>query len=479
MSGLADLLAGELRVVNVGLASFAAPVAAQGTAVTTLDWRPPAGGDAESAMRLARLFRDERIDAANAVAIERVLAAQPMLVDLLPARDAIPVLAESRLLLHAGPPIEWPLMCGPMRGAIAGAILLEGWAEDVGEAERLAAAGEVAFMPAHHFDAVGPMAGVISPSMPLYAVVDVTTGARAYCNLNEGLGKALRFGANDGDVLRRLRWMIAELGPTLKAALRSLPEPLNAKSIISQALLMGDECHNRNVAATSLMARQLAPALARQGEPGIRALEFLRDNNHFFLNLSMAACKVMLLAGHGVPGSTLVTAMARNGVDFGIRVSGSGNAWFTAPAPVPDGLYFPGYGPTDANPDLGDSAITETAGIGGFAMAAAPAIVGFVGGTPAQATAYSLEMQTITLARNREFQLPALGFTGTATGIDVRRVLDTGSLPVINTGIAHRLPGIGQIGAGIARAPLGCFVAALAGVEAALDPGLPTQVAAS
>ena len=471
MSGLAELLAGELRVVNVGLASFAEPIAAAGAAVTTLDWRPPAAGEAESVLRLARLYRDERIEAANAIAIERVLAVQPMLVDVLLARDAIPALAGGRLILHAGPPIEWERMCGPMRGAIAGAIVLEGWAEDVVAAERMAAAGEVDFAPAHHFDAVGPMAGIISPSMPLYVVEDAATGRRAYSNLNEGLGKVLRYGANDGEVLRRLRWMNTELGPTLKNALRSLAEPLNAKAIIAQALQMGDECHNRNVAATSLLSRQLAPALARQGEEGIRALEFLRDNNFFFLNLSMASCKLMTLAGHGVPGSTLVTTMARNGVDFGIRVSGAGEAWFTAPAPVPVGLYFAGYGPDDANPDLGDSAITETAGIGGFAMAAAPAIVGFVGGTQAEAMAYSIEMGTITLARNREFQLPTLG-VGAATGIDVRRVLDTGSQPVINTGIAHRLPGVGQIGAGTCRAPLGCFTAALAGLEAALPAAL-------
>jgi len=465
MSGLAELLTGELRIANVGLASFADPVASAGVEVTTLDWRPPAAGDAEAALRLARLFADPRIEAANATAVGRVLAAQPMLVDVLPARDAIAALARERLLLHAGPPIEWDRMCGPMRGAAAGAIVLEGWATDPAAGERMAASGEVRFAPAHHFDAVGPMAGIISPSMPLLAVEDAATGRRAYSNLNEGLGRALRFGANDEEVLRRLGWMVTELGPTLRSAFRSLPEPLNAKSIISQALLMGDECHNRNVAATSLTARQLAPALAREGEAGVRALEFMRDNNHFFLNISMAACKLMLLAGHGVPGSTMVTAMARNGVDFGIRVSGSGDTWFTAPAPVPDGLYFPGYGPADANPDLGDSAITETAGIGGFAMAAAPAIVGFVGGTPAQATAYSLEMATITLARNREFQLPALGFAGSPTGIDLRKVLDTGSAPVINTGIAHRLAGVGQIGAGIARAPVGCFVAALAAAE--------------
>ena len=468
MNALNELMAGELKAVNVGLASFAEPLAAAGVSVVTLDWRPPALGDAEAAMRLARMMNDERIEKGNATAIERVLAAQAVMVDVVPARDAIPALGESRLLLHAGPPIEWERMCGPMRGALAGAIVLEGWAPDLERAEKLAASGEVKFAPCHHHDAVGPMAGVISPSMPVYVLEDPTTGRRAYSNLNEGIGKALRFGANDGEVLDKLRWMNAEVGPTLAAALRSLKEPVNIKSIIAQALQMGDECHNRNVGSTSLWSRQLAPALARQGEAGVRVLEFMRENNHFSLNANMAACKLMTAAGEGVPHSTLVTTMARNGVDFGIRISGCGERWFVTAAPVPDGLYFPGYGPQDANPDLGDSAITETAGIGGFAMAAAPAVVGFVGGTPADAMAYSIEMADITLARSRDFQLPPLGFVGSPTGIDLRKVLDTGSAPVIDTGIAHRRPGIGQIGAGITRAPMECFVEALAAVEASL-----------
>ncbi|TMF37117.1 MAG: DUF1116 domain-containing protein [Chloroflexi bacterium] len=461
-------MAGELKAVNVGLASFAEPIAAAGVSVITLDWRPPALGDADAAMRLARLMNDERIEKANATAIELVLAAQAVLLDVVAAREAIPALAEGRLLLHAGPPIEWEHMCGPMRGAVAGAIVLEGWAPDLVRAEEIAASGDVKFAPCHHHDAVGPMAGLISPSMPVYVLEDPSTGRRAYSNLNEGIGKALRFGANDDEVLTKLRWMVAEVGPTLGAALRSLKEPINMKSNIAQALQMGDECHNRNVGSTSLWSRQLAPALARQGEAGVRVLEFMRDNNHFALNANMAACKLMTAAGEGVPHSTLVTTMARNGVDFGIRVSGCGERWFVTPAPVPDGLYFPGYGPEDANPDLGDSAITETAGIGGFAMAAAPAVVGFVGGTPADAMAYTVEMADITLARSRDFQLPPLRFLGSPTGIDLRKVLDTGSAPVIDTGIAHRRPGVGQIGAGIARAPIACFVEALAAVEAGL-----------
>jgi hypothetical protein len=226
---------------------------------------------------------------------------------------------------------------------------------------------------------------------------------------------------------------------------------------------MGDECHNRNVASTTLFARQIASSLVRTAEPSVAAsvLDFLEANNHYFLNLSMAACKASLDAAAGLEGSTVVTAMARNGVDFGIRLSGTGDEWFIAPSSVPDGLYFPGYGEADANPDLGDSAITETCGVGGFAMAAAPAIVRFVGGTAADAQRYTREMFGITLGRNAEYALPALNFAGTPTAIDARRVVESGIAPVINTGIAHHEAGVGQIGAGIARAPLACFEQAL------------------
>jgi len=298
--------------------------------------------------------------------------------------------------------------------------------------------------------------------MPVVVVENRAGGTRAFATLNEGLGKVLRFGAYGPEVLARLRWLAGTLAPALRQALRARG-PVDLKHLTAQALQMGDECHNRNLAATSLLARTLAPALARSVDSDAAAatLTFLEDNNHFYLNLSMAACKATLDAAHDIPGSTVVTAMARNGVDFGIRLSGTAEAWFTAPVDVPQGLYFPGYGPGDANPDLGDSSITETAGIGGFAMAAAPAIVRFVGGTPEEALATTRRMYAITLARNADFALPALGFAGTPTAIDARRVVESGIAPVINTGIAHREPGIGQIGAGIARAPLPCFGAGL------------------
>lgn len=474
-AGASDLLGG-VRAINIGLAGFAEPIAAAGGAVLNLDWRPPAGADRELGLILARL-EDDPDDPIGAVvaegnrqALERILGAGPVLVGVEPAGSVIPGLS-GRTLLHSGPPIAWERMCGPVRGAIVGAILFEGWAADPAAAEKMAESGDVAFDSCHHHGAVGPMAGIVSPSMPVVVVENGAGGNRAFATLNEGLGKVLRFGAYDESVLARLRWFRDELGPVLGRTLAATG-PLDLKSITAQALQMGDEGHNRNVAATSLLVRSLAPALVRVAPGEAEAvLDFLRGNDHFFLNLSMAACKTTLDAAHGIRGSTVVTAMSRNGVEFGVRLSGTGDTWFTAPVGVPDGLYFPGYGPDDANPDLGDSAITETCGIGGFAMAAAPAIVRFVGGTASDALNFTREMYRITLERNPAFALPPLGFAGTPTGIDARRVVESGVQPVINTGIAHKLPGVGQIGAGIARAPLDCFADALRGLAAEL--GVP------
>jgi hypothetical protein len=472
-----------VRAVNVGLDMFAQPLAANGASVSRLDWRPPAEGDRDVGLLLARLEDDSddpigrRIATANATAIERLLAAQPMLVDVQPARVALGL--EGRHILHAGPPIEWHRMCGPVEGAIIGAILFEGWARSPDDATALVESGGVELSPCHDRGAVGPMAGVISPTMPVVVVENVASGALAHATLNEGLGKVLRFGAYDPSVLERLRWFVDVLGPALSRALQS-GGPLDLRSLTGQALQMGDEGHNRNIAATSLFTRAIAPALVRTADTAVAAsvLDFLHGNDHFFLNLSMAACKSALDSAHGIDASTVVTAMARNGVDFGIRLSGTGDEWFTTPVGVPDGLYFPGYGPDDATPDLGDSAITETFGIGGFAMAAAPAIVRFVGGSPADALEFTRLMGRITLARNPSYALPPLGFVGTPTGIDARRVVDSGIAPVINTGIAHRRAGVGQIGAGIARAPLACFSSAITALGAALGVAGPEGRAA-
>ena len=458
-----------LHVVNLGIATFADAVRTAGAHATQLEWKPVAQGDTAAGAALARLVRHEQVEAANKTAFDTYLGAQPVLEGIGLAGESVPGL-RGRMVLHAGPPIEWARMCGPMQGAIVGAILYEKWAPDAASALKLAQRGKVAFAPCHHHAAVGPMAGIISPSMPVWIIRNTSSGNRAYSNLNEGLGKVLRFGANGSDVIDRLNWMGASLAPTIAAALKVLG-PLELKPIMAQALHMGDEVHNRNAAASGLLLKRLVPALLRSGAPAAdiaAAVEFIAGNDHFFLNLSMAASKSMLDAAAGVEGSSMATAMCRNGVDFGVRVSGTGDTWFTTPAPVVDGLYFPGYSKADAAPDLGDSAITETAGLGGFAMAAAPAIVKFVGGSAADAIANTLEMTHITLGRNSGFTLPALDFGGTPAGIDIRKVLDTGILPVINTGIAHREAGIGQIGAGVTHAPLACFSQAVLALDRTL-----------
>jgi hypothetical protein len=451
-------------VVSVGLDRFDAAVVAAGAPVVHVEWRPPGSGDPAVARVLARLVADPQVEAANAVAFARYLAADPVVVGVERAGAAIPALGPGeRRLLHAGPPIAWEEMCGPMQGALVGAVLVEGWAADATGARALLGSGAVALEPCHHHGGVGPMAGVVAPSMPVWVVEEAGSGRRSVATLNEGLGTVLRFGAHGPDVLDRLAWMASELGPVLAPAVARLGG-VRLKPLMAQALHMGDECHNRNVAATGLLLKQLVPALlagdADRDALG-RVVRFLAGNDHTFLNLSMAACKAMLDAAAGVPGSSMVTTMARNGVRFGIRLSGTGQRWFEAPANRVEGLYFPGFGPQDAAADLGDSAITETAGVGAFAMAAAPAIVQFVGGTPADAVGHSRRMRTVTIGTNDAFTLPALGFAPTAAGIDARAVVDTGVVPVINTGIAHREAGVGQIGAGITTAPMACFEAAV------------------
>ena len=446
-----------VRVANIGVELFSDSLVSQNAPVVQVDWRPAAGGDPEMVERLDRLTS---CDAANDIAMERLQAARPVWVDVGVAADAIPGMGE-RMFLHAGPPIIWENMSGPMRGAMIGAMLLEGWAKDESEAEKLGAGGEITFEPCHHHSAVGPMAGVISPSMPVniienQAPSDLGGGNRSYSNLKEGLGKVLRYGAYSPDVLDRLRWMADELAPAMQETVKAMEGGLDIKNIIARALHMGDEVHNRNLAATATVFRMIMPHLADSVSDTkviSRVADFIAGNDHFFLNLGMPAAKASLDAMANVEGCSLVYAMARNGTEFGIRVSGLGNQWFTAPAKHPVGLFFPGYGQEDANLDIGDSAIMETLGLGGFAMGAAPAIVQFVGGSTAEAIQATNEMYGITWTRSRDYTLPIFDFTGVPMGIDIRKVIETGIYPNINTGIAHRNAGIGQIGAGILRAP--------------------------
>jgi hypothetical protein len=455
------LLAGPVRVVNVGLEGFAHDLAANGAAVVQLDWSPPIVSTPEL---LALLGFNQKIEKANRDALSRILAAEPVLTDVRRAGALIPELDAERLILHAGPPIEWERMCGPLQGAVCGAIVFEGWAGDLAAAEKLAASGAVKFAPNHHFGAVGPMTGITTRSMPLLVVENRTFGNRAACTINEGLGKVMRFGGNDAEVLARLAWLRDEFAVLLKNAL-SLAGGVALNPLIARGLAMGDEMHQRNVACTSLLLRSLASSLAgaAQSQASLRkALEFIAGNDQFFLNIAMAMGKSILDPAGGINASTIVTAMARNGTDFGIRVAGLGDEWFTAPVEMPQGLYFPGFSAADANPDIGDSAILEAVGLGAFSMAAAPAVAGFVGaGGFREALATTRAMSEIAAARHPQWTIPALEFAGTPVGIDVRRVVETGIAPAINTGIAHRRAGVGQVGAGVARAPLACFENAL------------------
>lgn len=447
-------------VTTSGVGLFADALDSQAVPITQVDWRPPMAGTIDD---LATVALDPLRDLANQRALDAMLGVQAMLVDVAPASEVLSL--QRGEFLHAGPPLSWERASGPMRGALMGAAALEGLVVDPEDAAELFASGDnVSFTPCHHHNAVGPMAGVVSPSMWMYVLEDPADGRRAYCSLNEGLGKVLRYGAYSPAVLDKLRWMSAVLGPLLAQTLRA-SEPINATAILTQMLQMGDEGHNRNRAGTLMLLRDLAPSMAEIDMPSsdvAEVLRFIGDNEHFFLNVGMPACKLALDAARGIDGSTMVVAMARNGTDFGIQTAGTGNEWFTGPAQVPEGLYLGNYGPEDANPDIGDSAITETAGIGGFAMATAPAIVRFVGGSVTDALATSRRMGEITLTKNSRWPIPVLDFAGAPTGIDVTRVCRTGILPQINTGMAGKIAGTGQVGAGLVTPPAEIFPAALA-----------------
>ena len=468
---MANVLQQDIHVVNIGISQFVTALEESGTPHVALDWRPPAKGDhkiIDLLFRLRMLPRDAdgftRVDRANAEAARRIMSGQPVLMGVKPARDVIPGMTRNTIL-HAGPPIEWKDMCGPMRGAFIGAAIYEGLAATQEEAVALMDSGAIIYGPNHHHDAVGPMTGMISWSMPVFVVRNENFGNTAYCTINEGIGKVMRFGANGPEVIERLKWLRDVLAPALDEAV-AMAGGVNLKNILAQSLAMGDEMHQRNVAASLNFYKQICGELAEvvNGNPQAKAItEFVaRRNEQFFLNLAMATAKVLIDPARDIPHSSIVTAMSRNGVDFGINVSALKERWFTAPCLNPQGMYFPGYSEADANPDMGDSAIVECIGIGGMAMAAAPAVVSFVGaGSVSDAVNYSESMGEITQARNPELPMPTMDFAGAATGIDIRKVVETGILPVINTGIAHREPGVGQVGAGIVTPPMDIMVEAL------------------
>lgn len=464
---LLELLSQKPRVINVGLKSFAEVIEAFGCDVVQYDWAPPAGGNVEliKVLNFLRSCREMDIDEANRSVIAKVVASQPVIRDVVPAKSVIKELNEGKVILHAGPPIRFENMPDPVQGSCVGAALFEGWAATEEEARKILASGEVTFIPCHHVKAVGPMGGITSANMPVFVVENQTDGNEAYCTMNEGIGKVLRFGAYSKEVVDRLLWMKDVLGPTLGRAIRSIGG-LNVNPLVAKAIAMGDEFHQRNIAASLAFLKEVSPVITKMDmdeKDRYDVIKFLADTDQFFLNIMMATGKAVMDAARQVTDGTIVTAMCRNGVEFGIRISGMGDEWFTAPVNTPQGLYFTGYDGEDACPDMGDSAITETFGVGGMAMIAAPAVTRFVGaGGYEDALRTSTEMTEITIDRNPNFIIPNWNFQGTCLGIDARLVVEKGITPVINTGIAHKVAGYGQIGAGTVHPPIACFEKAIA-----------------
>ncbi|EQA5754691.1 DUF1116 domain-containing protein [Escherichia coli] len=408
-----SLFSQPLNVINVGIAMFSDDLKKQHVEVTQLDWTPPGQGNMQVVQALDNIADSplaDKITAANQQALERIIQSHPVLIGFDQAINVVPGMTP-KTILHAGPPVTWEKMCGAMKGAVTGALVFEGLAKDLDEAAELAASGEITFSPCHEHDCVGSMAGVTSASMFMHIVKNKTYGNVAYTNMSEQMAKILRMGANDQSVIDRLNWMRDVQGPMLRDAMKIIGE-IDLRLMLAQALHMGDECHNRNNAGTTLLIQALTPGIIQAGysvEQQREVFEFVASSDYF------------------------------------------------------SGPMFAGYKPEDSGLDIGDSAITETYGIGGFAMATAPAIVALVGGTVEEAIDFSRQMREITLGENPNVTIPLLGFMGVPSAIDITRVGSSGILPVINTAIAHKDAGVGMIGAGIVHPPFACFEKAIFG----------------
>ncbi|MBS4462509.1 acyl-CoA synthetase FdrA [Aerococcaceae bacterium zg-B36] len=462
-----ELLNSTPRVINIGLESFVEPIEKFGGKAIQYTWRPIAGGNKKLIRILNQLNEHaEAINEANETVIGRMKESQPYLVDVKYAKEVIPELnTDKKVVLHAGPPILFENMTGPMQGSVIGAMIFEGWAKDHEEARVQLEAGEVKFIPCHHVGAVGPMGGITTANFPVLVVENKIDGTTGYCIMNEGIGTVLRFGANNEEVINRLNWMRDVLGPVLGKALRTIDGGINVNVMIAKAIAMGDEFHQRNIAASLVFLKEISPIIVGLDIPAEEkqaVIQFLADTDQFFLNIAMATGKAIVDYARKFEKGTIVTTMARNGENFGIRIAEFGDRWFTAPVNTPKGLYFTGFSEEDGNKDIGDSAITETIGLGGSAIVAAPGVTRFIGAGGFQdAVRISNEQAKIVSSQNSAWTIPTWDFKGANLGIDIRKVVETGIEPIINTGIAHKNAGVGQVGAGTVTAPLACFEKAL------------------
>ncbi len=468
--GLAKVpLPDEVRVVNVGLSLLGDAVRQQGAESVDVDWRIPAGGREDLVSVLARLYGPlaAQIDAANAEAVRRLDEGSPVLLRIGTAIHEVPGM-DPRTVLHPGPPLPWGEFCDPLKRSVRAAVMAEGWASSPEDAEALVAGGEVRLDAANHHRAVVPMATALGPSAPVFVVENPKGGNRAYSAINQGPGKTPWFGVESPEAVERLVFLREAVGPVLAAAIRAA-EPIDVFGLVGQGLQMGDDAHMRTQSTTNLLVRHLLSSLVDVDHPGrVEVARFLSADHLFFLNIAMAAAKAVVDWAAEVAGTSLVVGMARNGTTFGVRVAGADERWFIAGAPsVAHALFHPGYGPDDAAPDIGDSAVLELVGLGGAAAAASPALASFVGGTMADAVATTEAVERICAGRSSRFKLPFLDFRGSPIGIDVRKVVETEITPAINTGILHASAGTGQVGAGVARAPIGCFREALLALDAA------------
>ena len=456
----------EVEVVNLGLPLFADAVRDQGRPAHHVDWRPPADGDPELVRALTRLYgrRSPSIDAANAEVVRRLDQGVPVLVGIGTAGADLPGVGE-RTIIHCGPAIGWDDVCDPLRRSVRAAVMAEGWAATPEEAEKLLRAGDVELEPANLHDAVVPMASAVGPSAPVFVVENPQGGTRAFSAINQGPGEVPWFGRETPAAVERLVFLREVAGPLLAECLAG-SGPIDVFALATQGLQMGDDLHMRTQATTNLFVRAILPQLVGLEAPRRAELaRFLAGNHLFFLNLAMAAAKSLTMWAQQVEGSSVVTTMARNGTTYGIRLPGSDEWFITASPPVGSAMYYSGYGPEQAAPDIGDSAVLELIGLGGSAAAASPAVAAFVGGTMADAIATTEEVDRIAAGRSSRFKLPTLDYRGTPVGIDVRKVVELGITPKVNTGILHASEGTGQVGAGVAEAPIACFREALLALD--------------